>query len=158
MPVKSENMGTKRRKINMNNEYITIHEIWGEPGKTEQTTRKAENNHDDQQRTKKIRTNNEPRTPSQNMNGISGQFNLTNIKQVERTKIIPPYENREGWEDVRDWDKVLREHKERIEREQRILNERLENKRKKEESWQLYNLCKKYLEENNRSWQKLREQ
>ena len=29
-------------------------------------------------------------TPSQNMNGISGQIKLTNIKQVERTKIIPP--------------------------------------------------------------------
>ena len=155
MPVKSENMGTKRRKININNEYITIQEIWGEPGKTEQTTRKAENNHDDQQRTKKIRTNNEPMTPSQN---ISGQIKLTNIKQVERTKIIPPYEDREGWEEVRDWNKVLREHKESIEREQRILNENLQNKRKKEESWQLYNLCKKYLEENNRSWQKRREQ
>ena len=97
-------------------------------------------------------------TPSQNMNGISGQIKLTNIKQVERTKIIPPNENREGWEDVRDWDKVLRERKERIEQEQRTLNENLEKKRKKEESWQLYNLCKKYLEENNRSWQKCREQ
>ena len=86
MPVKSENMGTKRRKININNEYITIQEIWGEPEKTEQTIRKAENNLDDQQRTKKMRTSNEPMTPSQNMNGISGQIKLTNIKQVDRLK------------------------------------------------------------------------
>ena len=53
---------------------------------TEQTTRKSENNHDDQQRTKKMRTNNVPMTPSQNKNEISGQIKITNIKPVDREK------------------------------------------------------------------------
>ena len=131
VPSKTENAGTKRRKINENNEYITIQEIWGEPQITEQTTRKSDDNHDEQQRTKKLRTHHNQETPSQNINEISGQIKLTNIRTINREKVVPPNTNREGWESVIDLDKVLREHKERIEREQKILNENLEKKRKK---------------------------
>ena len=31
VPVKGKNQGTKRRKINKENEYITIKETWGKP-------------------------------------------------------------------------------------------------------------------------------
>ena len=78
-----------------------------------------------------MRTHHNQETPSQNINEISGQIKLTNIRTINREKVVPPNTNREGWENVRDWDKVLREHKERIEREQKILNENLEKKRKK---------------------------
>ena len=78
-----------------------------------------------------MRTHHNQETPSQNINKISGQIKLTNIRTINREKVVPPNTNREGWESVRDWDKVLREHKERIEREQKILNENLEKKRKK---------------------------
>ena len=36
-PVKSLDAGTKRRKINENNEYITIQEVWGQPEITTST-------------------------------------------------------------------------------------------------------------------------
>ena len=39
--------------------------------------------------------------------------------------------NEEWWELVRDWEKVLREHEDRIEQGQKILNENLEKKRNK---------------------------
>ena len=158
-PLKSLDAGTKRRKINENNEYITIQEVWGHPEITTSTTRTAENNQQDEHKNKKLRTNeNTPMTQTQNLRENSGQIKLTNIRTVNKIIETPEYKNRDGWEEIRDWDKVLREHKERIEQEEREKNIRLENKRKKIESWKLYNLCKEFLEQNNNSWKKRREQ
>ena len=58
------------------------------------------------------------------------------------------------WEQPRDWDKVLTEHRERMEQEERELNERLEKQRRKEQGWQLYNICKQELENNSAIWKK----
>ena len=40
--------------------------------------------------------------------------------------------------DPRDWNKVLTEHREKIQREETEKNQRLERQRKKKESWALY--------------------
>ena len=61
------------------------------------------------------------------------------------------------WEQPRDWDKVLTEHRERMEQEERELNERLEKQRRKEQGWQLYNICKQELENNSAIWKKRKE-
>ena len=96
MPSKTENAETKRRKVNGNNEYISIQELWGEPQITEPTTKKSDDNHDEQQITKKLRTHYNQETPSQNINEISGQIEFTNIRTIDREIIIPPDTNREG--------------------------------------------------------------
>ena len=41
IPFKSEPQNNMRRKINENNEYISFQEVWGQPQKSEQVTRKA---------------------------------------------------------------------------------------------------------------------
>ena len=56
------------------------------------------------------------------------------------------------WEEPRDWDKVLSEHRKRIEQEEQDRNMRLEKQRRKKESWELYNTCKEYLENNDKFW------
>ena len=56
------------------------------------------------------------------------------------------------WEEPPDWDKVLSEHRKRIEQEEQDRNMRLEKQRRKKESWELYNTCKEYLENNNKFW------
>ena len=46
---------------------------------------------------------------------------------------------------------------ERIEREETEKNNLIERKAKKEDSWNLYNLCKSFREENSEHWRKRRE-
>ena len=53
---------------------------------------------------------------------------------------------------------VLKDRKERIEKEERELNMKLEKARLKHEGWKLYSLCKEFLETNNKFWKKRREQ
>ena len=139
-------MGTKRRKIN-NTEYITIEDNWGPPVRTtaEKTTREQnESTEPPKKRTRKI-----------NEHGKQGTIRLTNLRTIEN-KIIEVEESDKNleWEEPRDWDKVLRERKERINREERELNEQLEKQRRKEQGWQLYNLCKQQLENNSAIWMK----
>ena len=54
-----------------------------------------------------------------------------------------------GWQEPVDWDKRLEEHRKRIVQEEQERNSRLERQEKKTKSWELYRLCKNYLEENN---------
>ena len=141
-------MRTKRRKIN-DKEYVTIQENWGHPTTTcSQKNKKEQESMETQQPNKRNRT-------IENNTGVQ----LTNIRRIEN-KIIEVDETDQNleWEEPRDWERVLREHKERIEQEERELNAQLDRQRKKQEGWQLYNLCKKFLEENNISWRKRREQ
>ena len=148
VPAKGENQGTKRRKIN-DKEFITIQENWGHPTTTcPQKNKKEQESIENQQPNKRNRT-------SENNKGIQ----LTNLRRIEN-KIIEVEEKDQNleWEEPRDWEHVLREHKERIEQEERELNARLDRQRRKQEGWQLYNLCKKFLEENNSSWRRRREQ
>ena len=148
VPAKGGNNGTKRRKIN-DKEYVTIQENWGPPTTTgSQKNKKEQENMEMQQPTKRNRT-------SENNTGVK----LTNLRRIEN-KVIEVDETDQNleWEEPRDWERVLREHKDRIEQEERELNARLDNQRRKHEGWQLYNLCKKFLEENNVSWRKRREQ
>ena len=48
----------------------------------------------------------------------------------------------------RDWDQHLKEHKERLEAEITLRENKIKKSEIKEKSWQLYKESKKFLEEN----------
>jgi len=52
-----------------------------------------------------------------------------------------------------DWDKVIKEHKERLELEVITKKEKLEKKAKKEKHFELYRECKQFLEHNDKNWE-----
>ena len=146
MSVKGDSGGTKSRKID-NNKYITIQENWGPPLTTTASKKNLESTEQDQEPVNKKQRTTEQQRPER----------LNNIVTLENKVIEGPVECGLEWEEPRDWDKVLREHKERIEMEEQERNNRLERQRKKIESWNLYNLCKQFLENNTTSWKQRRE-
>ena len=147
VPVRDGNVGTKRRKIN-SGDYVTVTENWGPPGLSlpEKNMREPDDKTREQP-PKKLRTN-----------STTTSITLTNIRTIENKIMTARETNRElEWEEPRDWDKVLTEHRERIEREEHERRTRLEKQRKKKESWALYTLCKNFLEENSTFWKRLKE-
>ena len=80
---------------------------------------------------------------------------LTNIRRIE-DKVVEGEEITEFEVEIVDWDKVLKDHKERLENETKEREERLEKKEIKEKSWELYKECKIFLENNEKNWEKLR--
>ena len=177
-PIKGQSTSTKRRKIN-STEYITIKETWGKPDKSKPVKNPAREQELGEQPPKKkskigsfwpasgspstgtpplkVGTTSQV-TQCQYINVNSGHERITNIRTIE--KIIQVTEQNKDLEfgEDRDWEQVLREHRERIEREETEKNNLLERKAKKEDSWNLYNLCKNFLEENSEHWRKRREQ
>ena len=152
-PQKREQQNTKRRKINENNEYVTLQEIWGHPEITKPVTRTAEIQEQEQEPvSQKVKTVENPMTPTQNIHEIGGQIKLNNLRTIN--KIFEGPKTDVELEEVRDWDKVLTEHRERIELEEQNKNKQLRKQKRKVDGWQLYNLCKNYLEENNVHWKK----
>ena len=151
VPVKGENQGTKRRKINKENEYITIKETWGKPDQLPSEKHLTSLEEHPQEPAKK-------RTRTRNTQYQEEQVRLTNCKTIENKvyEVTEQNSDLEFAEQV-DWDQVLKEHKERIEREEQEKNDRLERQRKKIEGWKLFNLCKEFLEQNNKAWMKRRD-
>ena len=91
-------------------------------------------------------------TPTKNWNEIGGQIKLKNLRTIN--KVVEGPETDVELEEVRDWDKVLAERRERIELEEQTKNKQLRKQQRKIDGWQLYNMCKNYLEENNIHWKK----
>ena len=84
---------------------------------------------------------------------------LTNIRTLENKVVEGPVDTKIlGWDEPRDWNKVLAEHKARIEKEEQDRNKQLELQRRKIEGWQLYNTCKDYLENNDKFWKQKKEE
>ena len=143
VPLKREQENTKRQKLNENNDYVTIQEVWGRPQVSEPRTRTPDE-HQSEPKNKKCKTQENERTQSQYMYENSGQ-NLIKLRNIETLNNIVegPEENLE-LEEKRDWDKVLREHKQRIEQEEQEKTRLLDKQRKKTEGWKLYNLWKSF--------------
>ena len=81
---------------------------------------------------------------------------LTNVKRIEdKIWYGDTFEGEFEIENT-DWEKVLREHRERIEKETRERESKIERKEIKEKLWQLYKECQKFLENNEKNWEKLR--
>ena len=109
MPIKGENLSTKRRKLN-NTEYVRIQEIWGKPEISKPKKNQAEQEHcQDQPPNKKDRTQSQrpaswsPSTgtpaPSVGENieetqcqykcETGGQNVLTNLRTIEKIEEVP---------------------------------------------------------------------
>ena len=75
--------------------------------------------------TRKIRTSNKKRYRSPRVK-LQNQRTIEKVTEViENNKILE-------WEELRSWDKVLREHKEIIEQEEQDKNNRLEKQQNKQ--------------------------
>ena len=53
-----------------------------------------------------------------------------------------------------NWNEKIREYRENIVKEEQEKTEKMETENKIEESWELYDLCKQFLEENSKDWEK----
>ena len=63
-------------------------------------------------------------------------------------------EEESGWI---NWDKKIKEHREKIEKEEREREDLLNKASKKEISWKLLKVCKSFIEENGNSWKESEE-
>ena len=157
VPSKSEQSGAKRRKIN-DQEYISMKEIWGKPKASVPKKNKATEQPEITQQNKK------PRNENWNWNKTSEStkkttVRLTNCRTIEnKPKEIENNIGKEGWQDPVDWNKILVEHRNRLEQEALERVNRYKKQAQKHESWELYRLCKKFLEQNNEKWNKRKEQ
>ena len=80
---------------------------------------------------------------------------LTNIRRIENR--VMEGETITNFEIIdRDWDQHLKEHKERLEAEITLRENKIKKSEIKEKSWQLYKESKKFLEENEKEWEKRR--
>ena len=61
------------------------------------------------------------------------------------------------WEQPRDWNRMLQERKEMIEKEEITLAARLRVKERKEKGWEIWKVCKELLEQMNDDWNKRKE-
>ena len=173
-PSKEPNQVTKRRKIN-DQEYITITEVWGEPEKSEQVKSKAREQPDKEPKNKRTRMEQEQEehpvsyeitVPKSQKFQLASRITerkpsnnekLSNCKRTEN-KIMQGTPTNVEWEQPRDWEQMLEDRKKRLEQEEKELREKLELQKKKTEGWELYRLCKNFLEQNDTRWNKRKEQ
>ena len=137
-PTREQGPAKKRRKVH-ENEYINIKEIWGEPKVGEQQKNKNPEQNQEQQ-SKRVKINE------------GEQTTLTNLRTVEGWTAQGPIENNMEYIPERDWDQVIREHKEEIERQENMRTNRLKIKEQKEQAWALNKLCREFLNENHNKW------
>ena len=54
--------------------------------------------------------------------------------------------------EIIDWEAIFSEHRKKVEEENSALEERLDEVKKKEASWELMRLCTSFLKENDTKW------
>ena len=139
----------KNKPILTKSKYIFLKEIWGKPKPSEPRKNKATEQPEITQQNKK------PRNENWKWNKTSESIEkIIDNKPKEKENNI----EKEGWQDPVDWNKVLVEHRNRLEQETLERVNRYKKQNKKHESWELYRLCKKFLEQNNEKWNKKKEQ
>ena len=83
-----------------------------------------------------------------------GEERIANIKVIENPPALEGEElDMENFE-VMDWDAEMKKHLDNIKKEEEKRNKLLEEKEKQEKSWELAKLCRKFLEENSKEWQR----
>ena len=76
---------------------------------------------------------------------------LTNCRRVE-DRILEGKELDLSKFEKLDWDTEMKKYREKLEAEHAVRTERLDRKKEKENAWQLYKICKDFLEENDKKW------
>ena len=166
LPAKEQIQGTKRRKID-HEKYVTIQEIWAQPETPSQTNNKAMEQPQENAENEKMEQqspeieNNKEHSPiktqiTQNYERNNIEERLNNCRRIQDKVMQGNPENQE-WEQVRDWEQMLAEMKQRLELEERNRIELLELQNKKKQGWELYKLCKSFLEQNDDRWNKRKE-
>ena len=135
------NQPARKRQKMEDTDYISIREHWGPPKIL--APKKVS-----YQETENLETD-------QPMKRLRKTEHLENIRRID-DKIIEGETITEFDIITVDWDRVITEHKERLETEARERKEQLEKKSKKEKHWELYRECKQYLENNDKNWQNRR--
>ena len=126
----------KKQKIDEENAFISIRNSWGQPPPSAP---------------KKHTSNQEENTQLRKKQRIGET--LTNIVTLE-DRVIEG-ESISEFEIVNiNWEEHLENHRIRIETEAKEREKQIEKKEKKEKSWELYNRCKNFLEENDKDWEK----
>ena len=127
----------KRMKVDETS-YISVRQTWGPPEKTE-PMKDRERKNDEQPNCKRKRKE------------------ITTIVQTEGKVAEGEPVSMKNYEiyvvDKVDWERKLADHKEMLEREYDERNKRIELAKEKENTWQLYRECQRYLEQNERNWQ-----
>ena len=130
----------KRRKIE-EEKFISIRKIWGPPPPAAPEKRKESEIKETEKKKRKVE--------------IEIGEKITNLRTVENAVIegsaITDFEI-----EIVDWEKVLQEHQERVEKETKERQERIKKKEIKEKSWHLMRLCNEFLERNEKNWEKER--
>ena len=140
--LKTEKNTQPRKKRKTEESYISIRSVWGPPPP------KAPN------KNKNVAEDGEKESNFKKRKVETDR--LTNIRRIEDKvytgETIEDFEI----EEKRDWDKVLKDHAEKLEKEAKEKAEKIKCKEIKEKSWELYRECKKFLEENEKNWEKLK--
>ena len=130
----------KRRKID-EEQFISIRKIWGPPPPAAPEKRKETEKNETEKKKRKME--------------IEIGEKITNLRTVENAVVegltITDFEI-----EVVDWEKVLQEHQERVEKETKERQEKIGKKEIKEKTWQLKRLCNEFLESNEKNWEKER--
>ena len=87
-------------------------------------------------------------TSIKNKNAKTNNVVLTNIRTIQDT------EKNSDIELDLNWDKRIEEYRQEIERQEKERMDRINKKEQKEQSWELYRECRKYLVENSKAWEK----
>ena len=127
-----KNPPAKRQKI-QESRYISIRNTWGPPPTTVPQKIKSRN------------------FLQENIAKKPRIERLVNIRVVEG-KILEGENLDMTKYEILDWDKEMKRHKERLEKEYQERKERLEKADRKEKAWALMRECKAYLEENEKNW------
>ena len=138
--LRTEKSTQPRKKRKTEDSYISIRSVWGPPPSKAPIKNVAEDI-EKEKFSKKRRVETEI---------------ITNVKRIDdkiyEGETIVDFEI----EEKRDWDKVVKEHTERLEKEAKEREEKIKHNEIKEKSWQLYKECKKFLEDNEKNWEKLK--
>ena len=126
----------KRQKTSENT-YINIRETWGPPPPSAPIKNKCvEEENYDQKSYKKQKM----------------EIKLTNLRTINSIiegETITDFEILET-----DWEKHLKDHYDRLEKETEKREKQIKKQKLKEASWALYRECKTFLEENETEWRK----
>ena len=148
-PSKEMGPNKKRRKLD-ENEYIDVAEVWGQPEKSVQTKNKREQ--ETTKQAKRVRT--EPETIPRPPRGSTSPGNPPIGEQDKQGEQL----SQENYDGPTDWDTQINNHRTDIKNREQELEEQTKMKNEREQMWDLHKLCKEYLEENNKDWNKMKVQ
>ena len=122
---------SKRQRIN-SDEYISVRKVWGPPPSKAPGKSKVE----------RIEIEGERKKQRIEEKVVDGKQKETKIK-----------ENLEEYHDPIDWDIEIEEHKKELIKEIDDKKGKVELEKEKENTWELFQECKNFLESNERNWE-----